>query len=982
MLSYHGTAADGLQRSQGALAVLGRGLGAHEILLELMHRAITEGGADDHHATRLVLLINTSSEEGELLLKLAHGNPRWAGSCRRLVLITSEMGVEERAEALSKGGVFVVNARLLVTDFLTGRVVVESVDGILVNHAHSVGDMSADAFVLRMFRRQNRRGFIRAVSDKPDLLTRGTNTLDKVLQRCFIQNLEVWPRIRREVQQALANVPQPDVVQRTLRLPARVQEIHRRILSIIQSCLDELNRDQSLSLRLVAVNDCLSATFESELRQTLDPVWHSLGPRTRRMVQDLSGLRRLLVALLRCDAVEFHHQLESVGTVDYGREAPAWVFSEDAQALFKLAKSRVYEIERLPPGNMGRGISGNAFAHASGQGQPCLRRTLEPNAKWQAIIDIIEQTISDVTANPVLPAESSDAVPIIEAGAAADASALDSESDLEIVSVSPPAKRSRTVETTTEVFTSENVLEPRLLVVAPDDRAVRSISSVLHRGAEATLRDSLLTYLKDWSARSSRGKYQQQQHTQQLQANVGAMASSRATAAGTLQNGEATLLAREAETVEQELKDLSPQGILHLRRLPDGRMCHPRVDVVAADSTSGSLEAHLRELRPHAVVLCEPYLMAIRALEVYCAESLDDGAKTIVKLEKGEPPTTSPGPKQLASLKAYLLVFDDSAEKSRFQQTLVQEGEAIDELIRARSRHMVRIDDGLPFKEAHPSEDSRSSRRGGGSKALNAMIQPKVIVDMREFRSAVPFMLYLRGLVVDPITIPVGDYVLSRDICVERKAIPDLVQSLSSGRLYQQAQNMCHLYANPCLLIEFDPDKSFSLQNSHTLARRDVDVSTRDLLGKLSLLVLTFPKLRLIWSPSQRFTAEAFLKLKAGRHQPDAKSATRIDDADDEQDLSSRGADGQAQRRPSKLNSAAFDVLRKLPGVTPRNMHALAKRGGSLAGIAQLSEAELTEVMGRDSARQLYHFLRDGASEAEETASLSSSGAQPREEAA
>ena len=28
------------------------------------------------------------------------------------------------------------------------------------------------------------------------------------------------------------------------------------------------------------------------------------------------------------------------------------------------------------------------------------------------------------------------------------------------------------------------------------------------------------------------------------------------------------------------------------------------------------------------------------------------------------------------------------------------------------------------------------------------------------------------------VTIPVGDYVLSRDICVERKAVTDLVQSL------------------------------------------------------------------------------------------------------------------------------------------------------------------------------------------------------------
>ena len=37
-----------------------------------------------------------------------------------------------------------------------------------------------------------------------------------------------------------------------------------------------------------------------------------------------------------------------------------------------------------------------------------------------------------------------------------------------------------------------------------------------------------------------------------------------------------------------------------------------------------------------------------------------------------------------------------------------------------------------------------------------------------------------------PVTLLVGDYVLTPAMCVERKSIPDLHQSLNSGRLYQQ----------------------------------------------------------------------------------------------------------------------------------------------------------------------------------------------------
>ena len=59
----------------------------------------------------------------------------------------------------------------------------------------------------------------------------------------------------------------------------------------------------------------------------------------------------------------------------------------------------------------------------------------------------------------------------------------------------------------------------------------------------------------------------------------------------------------------------------------------------------------------------------------------------------------------------------------------------------------------------------------------------QVIVDMREFRSSLPPILYAEGLKIIPCTLQVGDYILSPTICVERKSIPDLISSLTSGRL-------------------------------------------------------------------------------------------------------------------------------------------------------------------------------------------------------
>lgn len=57
-----------------------------------------------------------------------------------------------------------------------------------------------------------------------------------------------------------------------------------------------------------------------------------------------------------------------------------------------------------------------------------------------------------------------------------------------------------------------------------------------------------------------------------------------------------------------------------------------------------------------------------------------------------------------------------------------------------------------------------------------------------------------------------GDYILTPEICVERKSIADLIGSLFSGRLYNQAVSMTRHYAKPMLLIEFDQNKPFCFQ--------------------------------------------------------------------------------------------------------------------------------------------------------------------------
>ena len=51
-------------------------------------------------------------------------------------------------------------------------------------------------------------------------------------------------------------------------------------------------------------------------------------------------------------------------------------------------------------------------------------------------------------------------------------------------------------------------------------------------------------------------------------------------------------------------------------------------------------------------------------------------------------------------------------------------------------------------------------------------------------------------------------------MCVERKSLTDLNQSFQSGRLFTQCEYMSTYYKTPILLIEFEENKSFTLEVS------------------------------------------------------------------------------------------------------------------------------------------------------------------------
>ncbi|ORY53589.1 hypothetical protein BCR33DRAFT_710984 [Rhizoclosmatium globosum] len=333
----------------------------------------------------------------------------------------------------------------------------------------------------------------------------------------------------------------------------------------------------------------------------------------------------------------------------------------------------------------------------------------------------------------------------------------------------------------------------------------------------------------------------------------------------------------------------------------------------------------LEEVRPSTVIMYDVDTAFIRRLEVFHAQN------------GGDP-----------SLTVYFMVYDNSIEEQKYLTSLRKEKDAFERLIREKANMAIPIDqDGRVVDPEDIFWRNMDTRVAGGQATVAAADSNQVIVDVREFRSALPSILHSRRMKIKPCTLEVGDYVLTPQICVERKSIPDLVGSFKSGRLYTQAEAMCLHYQTPILLIEFAQGKAFSLGTSVVTSNSGDNPNTMDdLNSKLALLAITFPKLRIIWSSSPTATAEIFEDLKKDQREPSVDEAMAV---------------GVESGEPidSVFSITPSDMIRALPGITSKNYRNIMRRVGSIAEIAAMGPDECQVLVGEEGGRALWEFMND-----------------------
>jgi DNA excision repair protein ERCC-4 len=209
--------------------------------------------------------------------------------------------------------------------------------------------------------------------------------------------------------------------------------------------------------------------------------------------------------------------------------------------------------------------------------------------------------------------------------------------------------------------------------------------------------------------------------------------------------------------------------------------------------------------------------------------------------------------------------------------------------------------------------------------------QPRVIVDERERESGVPDILKTLGFQVDYRVLEIGDYVVSADCAVERKAGHDFAKSLYSGRLFDQARRLRQFYARPVFVAE----------------------------GDLQLLVGESAKPRAHWGAlttlAFQFGMTAFFTANA------KQTADLICSLSKRAGLTCapKGPWVQKKSRTVDVQKTQLSLVAAMPAVGPKLAERLLLRFGSVRRVFSASIAELCTVkgVGRAKAEKIVGLL-------------------------
>lgn len=351
MLGFHEhIIADLLEDSNGGLVVTGSGLGLHKLIAALIKL---------HDAAQGILFILSANDSQRQTIK----EELQTGILPAPEVINSDYTSQDRVERYGYGGVFFITSQILVVDMLNEKVPLSRVAGFIVLNAHRLTETCTEAFIVRLYRFANKRGYVRAFSDKPQAMISGFSKPERIMKTLFVKKLHLWPRFQVFVSEVLEKNP-PEVIDIRVPLTSYMKGIQSAIIEVMDACLKELRKTNKVDVEDLTVENGLFKSFHEIVRQQLDSIWHIIGRKTKQLVGDLRTLRKLLDYLVRYDAVTYLKYLDALRVSEGMRSV--WIFAGPSHRVFDFAKKRVYQVVRADGGKVG---SANGLIKGVGRGR-------------------------------------------------------------------------------------------------------------------------------------------------------------------------------------------------------------------------------------------------------------------------------------------------------------------------------------------------------------------------------------------------------------------------------------------------------------------------------------------------------------------------------------------------------------------------------------------------------------------------------------
>ncbi|EKV10043.1 DNA repair protein RAD1, putative [Penicillium digitatum PHI26] len=929
-------------RAEDELVILARGLGLLHLITNLLHFYDAAGN-------NLVLVVGADERENE-----------WIGEALAEHYATSKSPLARGLKVINTEKATVpmrwvshlchVDCELLDPEKVTGMVIL---------HADKVFATSLEAFIVRVYRQSNKLGFLKAFSDSPEPFTTGFAPLANMLRNLFLRKASLWPRFHVSVAESLEGNRKAEVIELEVPMSDKMREIQNAVLECVEISITELRKSNTgLDMEEWTLDSALHRNFDMIIRRQLDPIWHRVSFRTRQIVSDLTVLRAVLHALLSYDAVSFVKYLDTIVSAhapppgsNRHNHSP-WLFLDAAHILFQTAKSRVYEGKLN--NELTRLSSSTTFASD-------LNPALEELPKWSVLSEILAEIEHDAYLHPARMDHSNSTILIM----CSDQRICRQLREYIGTMHSKIAEGSESKEDndpSEDKPSAELMMRRRLREYLNWKRSLSNVNKNLSQSRE----DDRSGKPPESSAARSAHQGRPPPNKRRRVRGGGAVTS----AAGRVPNSSVQTEVELPSQVVNLLSDIQPTEVEDMQKeevmvdeLVDMDVFYELYDMndlIMIHPYDGDMDEHLlEEARPRYIIMYEPDPAFIRRVEVY--RSSHSGR----------------------NVKVYFMYYGGSVEEQRYLSAVRREKDAFTKLIKEKGTMAVTLTHDK--KAEDPQEQflrTVNTRIAGGGRLAATASPPRVVVDVREFRSALPSLLHGNNMIVIPCQLTVGDYILTPDICVERKSIPDLISSLKNGRLYNQAETMIQYYKNPLLLIEFDQNKSFTFDafasvptgstfmtdygfsssgtatstTSSSLANPSNPKSAQHLLV---LLTLAFPRLKIVWSSSPYQTAEIFAELKKNAQEPDPLRAVQlgldIDITDSSGDADVMAAAGIEHRT---FNLLPQDMLRAVPGVTPQALERLIIETDSISDIANMDVEQLDPLVGKEAARKIVAFFQ------------------------